>query len=79
MEEYEKLLRKILGSFDLEKPGEIDHAYEACVDYARREAGIVAYVTLTGDPDADIATIARHYAGRSGKRPELASPVRWLE
>ena len=50
-----------------------------CVDYARREAGIVAYVTLTGDPDADIATIASHYAGRSGKRPELASPVRWLE
>ena len=27
---------------------------------------------------ADIATIASHYAGRSGKHPELASPVRWL-
>ena len=39
----------------------------------------VAYVTLSGDPAADIATIASHYAGRSGKRPELASPVRWLE
>ena len=50
-----------------------------CVDYARREAGILAYVTLSGDPAADIATIASHYAGRSGKRPELASPVRWLE
>ena len=50
-----------------------------CVDYARREAGILAYVTLSGDPAADIATIASHYAGRSGKRPEPASPVRWLE
>jgi len=50
-----------------------------CVDYARREAGIVAYVTLTGDPDADIKAIAAHYHDRPGKRPELASPVRWLE
>ena len=50
-----------------------------CVDYARREAGILAYVTLSGDPAADIATIASHYAGHSGKRPELASPVRWLD
>jgi len=45
MEEYEKLLRKILGSFDLEKPGEIDHAYEACVDYARRN--------LVNDPNCN--------------------------
>ena len=49
------------------------------VDYAQREAGILAYVTLSGDPARDIATIASHYAGRSGKRPELASPVRWLD
>lgn len=45
------------------------------VDYARREAGILAYVTLSGDPATDIATLARHYAGRTGKHPELASPV----
>lgn len=50
-----------------------------CIDYARREAGILAYLTLTGEPEIDIATIAGHYANRSGKRPELASPVRWLE
>ena len=28
---------------------------------------------------ADIATIASHYADRSGKHPALASPVRWLD
>lgn len=49
------------------------------VDYARREAGILAYLTLSGDPVADIATLAKHYAGRSGKHPELASPVCWLD
>jgi len=35
MHEYEKLLQNILASFNLEKPGEIDRAYEACVEYAR--------------------------------------------
>lgn len=49
------------------------------VDYAQREAGILAYLTLSGDPQADIAAIAEHYAGRAGKRQELASPVRWLD
>ena len=49
------------------------------VDYARREVGILAYVELSGDPDADIATIAAHYAGRHGRNPELASPIRWLD
>jgi len=49
------------------------------MDYARREGGILAYLTLTGDRDADLAAIARHYADRPGKRPELASPIRWLD
>lgn len=49
------------------------------VDYARREAGILAYVTLSGDPASDLAGIARQYAGRCGKRPELASPIRWQD
>ncbi len=51
----------------------------AFVDYTRREAGILTYLTLSGDPATDIAAIARHYEGRQGKRPELASPIRWLE
>lgn len=51
----------------------------AFVDYERREAGILTYLTLTGDPASDIATIAAHYEGRQGKHPELASPIRWLD
>lgn len=51
----------------------------AFVDYTRREAGILTYLTLTGDPATDIAAIAAHYEGRQGKHPELASPIRWLE
>ncbi|MBT9523513.1 MAG: 1-acyl-sn-glycerol-3-phosphate acyltransferase [Dechloromonas sp.] len=50
----------------------------AFVDYSRREAGILTYLTMTGDPAADIAAIAAHYAGRQGKHPELAAPIRWL-
>jgi|AATN01.1.fsa_nt_gi 1-acyl-sn-glycerol-3-phosphate acyltransferase len=49
------------------------------VDYARREAGILAYLTLTGDPAVDIAAIARHYVDRPGRHPALASPIRWLD
>ncbi|MBS1145298.1 MAG: glycerol acyltransferase [Proteobacteria bacterium] len=51
----------------------------AFVDYPRREAGILTYLTMTGDPATDIAAIATHYEGRQGKRPELAAPVRWLD
>ncbi|TXT30503.1 MAG: phospholipid/glycerol acyltransferase [Rhodocyclaceae bacterium] len=51
----------------------------AFVDYARRQAGILTYLTMTGDPATDIAAIAAYYAGREGKHPELAAPIRWLE
>lgn len=46
------------------------------VDYTRREAGILAYVTLSGDSAIDLAAIAQHYTEQRGKRPELASPIR---
>lgn len=49
------------------------------VDYRRREAGILGYLTLSGDPERDIAAIAALYRDRPGKRPERASPVRWLD
>lgn len=45
------------------------------IDYGKREAGIGAYVDLTGDADADMARIAAFYADRRGLRPELAGPV----
>ncbi|MBS1140477.1 MAG: Phospholipid/glycerol acyltransferase [Proteobacteria bacterium] len=51
----------------------------AFVDYTRRQAGILTYLTMTGDPATDIAAIAAHYEGRQGKHPELASPIRWLD
>ena len=50
----------------------------AFIDYARREIGIATYLTMTGDPEADIAHIGRYYEHRQGKHPALASPVRWL-
>lgn len=51
----------------------------AVIDYRRKEAGIVAYLELSGDRDQDLARIVELYAGRVGKRPELASPIRWLD
>ena len=51
----------------------------AFVDYPRRQAGILTYLTMTGDPATDIAAIAAQYEGRCGKHPELASPIRWLD
>jgi len=49
----------------------------ACVDYARREVGILCYLKLSGDPATDIAHIAAVYAGREGRVPGGASPIRW--
>ena len=50
----------------------------ACIDYAKREVGVLCYLDLSGDMAADIARIAEIYAGRQGYRPELASPIRWI-
>jgi len=49
------------------------------VDYEKRQAGVIAYLTLSGDPQQDIAAIAAHYRDRPGKHPDLASPIRWLD
>lgn len=49
-----------------------------CVDYAKREVGILGYLELSGDMEADIARIAEAYAGRLGHHPALASPIRWI-
>lgn len=50
----------------------------ACIDYAKREVGVLCYLDLSGDMASDIARIAEIYAGRQGYRPELASPIRWI-
>jgi 1-acyl-sn-glycerol-3-phosphate acyltransferase len=49
------------------------------IDYARKQAGIAAYIELSGDRERDLARIAELYEGQRGKRPELASPIRWLD
>ncbi len=49
------------------------------IDFARKEAGILAYMELTGDRDRDLERIAVLYTGRTGKHPALASPIRWLD
>ncbi len=49
----------------------------AFIDYARREVGVGAVVTMTGDPDADIARLAAFYADKKGRHPERMGPVRF--
>jgi 1-acyl-sn-glycerol-3-phosphate acyltransferase len=51
----------------------------ARLDYGRREVRITDFIVLTGDEDADMARIARIYAGVRGMRPSQAAPVRFLE
>lgn len=46
------------------------------IDYARRTVGVAEYFRLSGDPAADLARIARAYAGRTARHPELAAPIR---
>ena len=48
----------------------------AFIDYAHREVGIGAWVTTTGDADADVARMAAFYSRFTAKRPENAAPVR---
>lgn len=51
------------------------------LDFGRREVGFVRFLMLSGDAAADIADIAeiaRSFAGRVGCRTELAAPIRWL-
>lgn len=48
-------------------------------DYRRKEAGIVAVLTMSGDEAADMAELERIYSGREGRRPDNASPIRLLK
>jgi 1-acyl-sn-glycerol-3-phosphate acyltransferase len=47
----------------------------AFIDYRTRVVGIREYVTLSGDPEADMARIRQAYVGRVGKHPELAGGI----
>lgn len=49
----------------------------AFLDYPTRTVGLRSYVELTGDEAADLARIREEYAGKAGKRPALASEIRF--
>lgn len=48
----------------------------AYIDYGTRTLGIDTFVRMTGDQEADMATLRRFYAGKRGRRPELAGELR---
>lgn len=49
----------------------------AFIDYGAREVGIGAWLDLTGDEEADLERIRAFYAGKRGRRHELAGPIRF--
>lgn len=46
------------------------------IDYATRTVGIDTYLTMAGEPDADMARIAAFYATKHGRRPQHAGDIR---
>jgi len=46
------------------------------LDYGTRRLGLGPMITLTGDRDADMAIIESFYVALTGRRPEMAGPVR---
>jgi 1-acyl-sn-glycerol-3-phosphate acyltransferase len=48
----------------------------AYFDYVQRVVGVDTFIRLSGDIDADMATIAAHLGHRQGKKPHLAAPIR---
>ncbi|MFN9449979.1 MAG: 1-acyl-sn-glycerol-3-phosphate acyltransferase [Rubrivivax sp.] len=48
------------------------------VDYQRKHVGILGFLQLSGDPDADMAAIAEAFANVQPYAPHLAGPVRLL-
>ena len=53
--------------------------YLGFLDFGRRRIGIGPRVDLTGDSEADLATIRAFYAGVKGRWPDKASPIRFIE
>lgn len=49
----------------------------AFIDYRARVVGLETYLTLSGDEDRDLERIRAVYAGKVGKRPELAGAIRF--
>ena len=49
----------------------------AFIDWRARVVGLVTYLAPTGDEATDLARIRAEYAGKTGKRPELAGAIRF--
>jgi 1-acyl-sn-glycerol-3-phosphate acyltransferase len=47
-----------------------------CVDYARKEAGVIGMVELTGDASADMDKIRAIYEGHTGRHPSRMGGIR---
>jgi 1-acyl-sn-glycerol-3-phosphate acyltransferase len=45
--------------------------------FKTRTVGLSQFIRLGGDPQADLALMAEHLAPRVGRRPALASPIRF--
>ena len=51
----------------------------AFFDYRRKRVGVLGFVRLTGDREADLTTIGAAYDGVAGRHPALAAPVVFKE
>lgn len=51
----------------------------AYIDWSRKEVAIRYFMHLTGDRDADVAFMAGILSKYQGRRPELASPIRFTK
>ena len=49
--------------------------YIGFLDFGNKRVGIGPKVELTGDPEADLDVIRKHYEGIEGRWPEKASPI----
>jgi len=63
------------GFYQLALAADVPVAF-AYIDYGTRTAGMDTYVRMTGDREADMATIRDFYAARRGRRQELAGDIR---
>jgi 1-acyl-sn-glycerol-3-phosphate acyltransferase len=48
----------------------------AYIDYGTKTLGIDTYVHMTGDREADMATLREFYSAKRGRRPEMAGELR---
>ena len=49
------------------------------LDYGRREVGVGAWLTLSGDAEKDLAAMRAFYADKMARKPEQASEIRFRE